>query len=70
MTISGTNFGATQGSSTVTFNGTAADADDVERDEHCGAGAGRSDDGQRHRDGGRRGEQRREFHGDRRGAEP
>ena len=34
------------------------DAGELERDEHRGAGAGGRDDGQRRRDGGRRGEQR------------
>ena len=41
VTITGTNFGATQGTSTVKFNGTAGDADELECDEHRGAGAER-----------------------------
>ena len=63
MTITGTNFGATQGTSTVTFNGTTATPTELECDEHRGAGAGRSDDGERGSDGGRSSEQRSELHG-------
>ena len=44
VTITGTNFGASQGSSTVTFNGAARKAYDLERDQHRGAGAEWGDD--------------------------
>ncbi len=63
VTITGMNFGTTQGTSTVRFNGTDGHADKLERDEHCGAGAKWRDHGDRGGDGRRGGEQRDEFHG-------
>jgi len=39
VTITGTNFGATQGSGTVKFNGTTATVTSLERDEYCNDGA-------------------------------
>ncbi len=69
VTITGTNFGATQGTSTVTFNGTAATPTSLECDEHYGAGTERGDDGECGGDGRRGGEQRSELHGDRGGTE-
>ena len=65
VTIAGTNFGATQGTSTVTFNGTAGTPTSLECDEHHGAGAERSDDGECGGDGRWCSEQRSEFRGDR-----
>ncbi len=69
VTITGTNFGATQGASTVTFNGTAAYPDKLECNEHHRAGAEWSDDGECSGDGRRSGEQWSELHGDRTGTE-
>ena len=43
--VKGLNFGASQGESTVTFNGTSATADELERYEDPGPGAGGGDDG-------------------------
>ena len=42
VTITGTNFGATQGTSTIRFNGTTRDADELVGDEHRRAGAQRA----------------------------
>jgi len=64
VTITGANFGATQGTSTVKFNGTDSDTDELECDEHSCAGTGRSDDGECSGDGGRSGEQWCELYGD------
>jgi hypothetical protein len=63
VTITGANFGATQGTSTVAFNGTVATP--VERDEPDGAGADRRDDRERRGDGRGAGQQQRPLHGDR-----
>ena len=63
MTITGTNFGATQGTSTVTFNGTTATPTSWSATSIVVAGPGGRDDRQRRRHGRRPGEQRRELHG-------
>ena len=62
VTITGTNFGATQGTSTVTLQRNGGHADELERNEHCGAGAERSDHRQCGGDRRRGGQQRGEFH--------
>ena len=64
VTIAGTNFGATQGTSTVKFNGTSATPTSWSATRHRGAGAVGRDDRQRRRDGRRCGEQRVDLHGD------
>ena len=56
VTITGANFGATQGTSTVKFNGTAATPTSLECDEHRCAGANGSDDRERGGDGWRSGQ--------------
>ena len=47
VTITGSNFGSTQGSSTVTFNGTTATVRTWTSDEHCGDSAHGCDDRER-----------------------
>ena len=69
VTITGTNFGATQGTSTVKFNGITCDADELVGHEHRRAGAGGSVDGERHRHGQWRCEQCAAVYG-RRAADP
>ena len=64
VTITGTNFGASKGTSTVTFNGTAATPTSWSATSIAGAGAGGRDDGQCRGHGGWRGEQRDAVHGD------
>ena len=59
VTITGTNFGATQGTSTVTFNGTAATPTSWSATSIVVPVPSRSDDGQCGGDGRRSGEQRR-----------
>ena len=61
VTITGANFGASQGTSTVTFNGNS-NTHVMERHEHHDSGSHRCDDRQRCRDGRRGRQQRRELH--------
>ena len=63
VTITGTNFGATQGTSTVKFNGVTCDADELVGHQHRRPGAGRSLDGKRRRHGQWRCEQCAAVHG-------
>ncbi len=63
VTITGANFGATTGSSTVTLQRHARDADDLVGHEHRRAGARGRDDGERRRHRRGRRQQRRRLHG-------
>jgi len=69
VTIAGANFGATQGTSTVKFNGTTATPGELECDEHCCVGYRRERRREMYSDSWRSGEQRSELYGDSTGAE-
>ena len=68
VTINGTNFGSTQGTSTVTFSRNRGHSDELEFLESLYFSANRSHNGECGGDSGRSGEQRAELHGDNRGS--